>query len=207
MIKKRDLPPIPEGFSSPVEGRLLFLGNLEDEIDIATDFNGEWDIDNWIGSDENSFYSLRIGSDIYEKNKVMFDDEESTGHPHAESMLEYAKDWAEAREPWERWQYKGHAKSSLWQSLNEHPNWMEGLIYRRKEVIKYIDINGTLVPEPIKSRADLISDMRYYYVDLVCKNSSEWGRNVKQSMIDLGLVHSTKEGAKLHRRALLSFAK
>jgi hypothetical protein len=51
--------------------------------------------------------------------------------PHAELMLEYAKDAMKHEKPWELWEYK--QSSSTWKPLtSSHPSWNEGTGYRRK---------------------------------------------------------------------------
>lgn len=49
-------------------------------------------------------------------------------HPHAELMLEYAKDAMETDKPWERWEFNNGA----WNCLFKHPSWAEEIEYRRK---------------------------------------------------------------------------
>lgn len=56
-------------------------------------------------------------------------------HPHAELMLEYAKDAMETDKPWERWEFK-ISENVGWQSFTEHcttgPSWDTNYEYRRK---------------------------------------------------------------------------
>ena len=206
MFAEGYMPQVPEGFSSPVKGKLLILANAEDGKDIATNFDGEWDIDNWIGSDANSLYSLRIGSDIYEKNKAMFDDEESTGHPHAELMLEYAKDWAETQTPWELWEMKPD-EFDVWIPIKGgHPFWREHLLYRRiPEPVKTININGFEVPKPLRKEPNY-GDECYTLGALNNATKFLWqGSALEIKRFQLGLLHSTSEAATIHMKAITSF--
>ena len=198
-----NLPPVPEGFSSPVKGKLLILGDAEVEGDIAVDLDGEWDICSWIGSDPNSFYSLRIGSDIYEKNKAMFDDEKPKGHPHAELMLEYAKDWAETQIPWERWELMSDVFDEWLPIKGGHPLWLEHFQYRR--IPKTININGFEVPEPV--REPLNYGDKYYTLGAMHQNRAFlWeGSALNRKRLQLGLLHLTAEAATIHSKALTSF--
>ena len=50
---------------------------------------------------------------------------------HADAMIEYAKDWAETDEPWERWEYR-FLGTNTWGILATHPSWAANLEYRRK---------------------------------------------------------------------------
>ena len=199
-----NLPPVPKGFSPPVKGKLLFLGHIKDQMDIATDFDSEWDVHNWIGSDTGSFYSLRIGSDIYEKNKTMFD-EKPKGHPHAALMLEYAKDAAETETPWYGWQGRTPSHSE-WFECTHTPLWCAGSEYRRKPTPPAtININGFEVPEPLRKEPNYGDE--YYTLGALNQNRKFlWqGTALDVRRLQLGLVHLTAEPAMIHTKALVSF--
>ena len=206
MFAEGYMPQVPEGFSSPVKGKLLILANAEDGKDIATNFDGEWDIDNWIGSDANSLYSLRIGSDIYEKNKAMFDDEGSTGHPHAEYMLEYAKDWAETKHPWLRWRRRRVDSLGDWSACQDHPKWLEDYDYEHKpKPVVTININGFKVPKPLRKEPNY-GDECYTLGALNNATKFLWqGSALEIKRFQLGLLHSTSEAATIHMKAITSF--
>jgi hypothetical protein len=51
-------------------------------------------------------------------------------HPHAELMLQYAKDAAETDKPWERWEVLG--TDGHWKPLPMTALWTEDRQYRRK---------------------------------------------------------------------------
>ena len=129
----------------------------------------------------------------------------TTGNPHAASILEYAKDWAETRTPWERWQSAGH-NGSLWQSLYGHPNWLDAFQYRRIPTPPpTLFINGIEVTEPV--REPLNDGDRYFIPDLCgAADDIEWASDCwdMENLRD-GLIHLTKESAEIHRKALLSF--
>ena len=197
---------IPEGFSEPVSN-LLVPAYGWDQNDVARISYGRWMGAGWQGhtKEENVFYSLRLDSDIYEKNKAMFDDEESTGHPHAESILEYAKDWAETRTPWKRWHFCYLGISSEWEKLTNHPAWTEDVQYKRIPTPQpTILINGIKVPEPV--RKPLNDGERYFVTDLRRCYGSEWDDDSTDcKRFQSGMIHLTEEAAEIHRKALLSF--
>lgn len=56
---------------------------------------------------------------------------ESAAHPHAEAMMEYAKDAAKSVTPWLDWEYKHPTLD--WRELGDHPIWENSYQYRRKQ--------------------------------------------------------------------------
>jgi hypothetical protein len=59
--------------------------------------------------------------------------------PHAELMLEYAKDAMKYEKPWEMWEYK--LPSSTWETfISAHPAWSKRAEYRRKPQTVAIEI-------------------------------------------------------------------
>ena len=80
-----------------------------------------------------------------------------------------------------------------------------------KEEVKpgFININGHMVPEP--EREELLNGEPYYVADM-SKPSSPWdmiwyGNDRDYDRLDAGAIHTTKEAAELHAKALLSFTK
>lgn len=126
-------------------------------------------------------------------------------NPHAALMLEYAKDWAETDRPWERWQLQ--QSTGAWYTFTKyqgHPRWDKHTQYRRKP--KVITINGHEVPEPY--RGALLDDVDYYVPSLDNKYGWLYAPGDASSSEDAkakGLMHTTKEAAIAHAKALLSF--
>lgn len=120
-------------------------------------------------------------------------------HPHAEAIMEYAKDAMLTDKPWELWEF---SNDDAWLTHKNHPQWHQETKYRRKP--KTININGYEVPEPL--RVAPVMETEYYTCELdqVCTFFWE-GCGFDKNKLKLGLVHSTKEAAELHRKALLSF--
>ena len=126
-------------------------------------------------------------------------------HIHAELMALYAQDAMETDKPWERWEY---FDTQSWTSMRTGcPLWAEETLYRRKP--KTININGHKVPEPYRG------EMRYgqfYYIPKLDSsnlyNTLNWCKDAcDQRVIERGLLHLTKEAARKHAEALLSFTK
>jgi hypothetical protein len=128
-------------------------------------------------------------------------------HPHAALMLEYAKDWAETDRPWERWQLQ--QSTGAWYTFTKyqgHPRWDKHTQYRRKS--KVITINGHAVPEPY--RGALLDDVTYfmpslYSAEVSCISSTSEDASSMAEFQTKGLMHTTKEAAIAHAKALLSF--
>ena len=195
---------IPEGFSDPV-GSLLVQARGSEEWDVARIENGRWLGTGWQGHSaaEGVFHSIRIGSGIYKLNKAMFDNEKSTGHPHAELMLEYAKDWAETQTPWERWELMSDVFDEWLPLKGGHPIWLEHYQYRRTP--KTININGFEVPEPLRKEPNY-GDECYTLVELFNFIKFVWnGSAIEIKRLELGLVHLTAKAATIHSEALTSF--
>jgi hypothetical protein len=127
-------------------------------------------------------------------------------HKHAENMLAYAQDAMETETPWERWErrYKG---DEHWESLKCCPTWIPLTEYRRKP--RTIIINGFEVPEPVREPLEYRQD---YYVPSISYDAGadchNWrGDEYDNEWLKKGLIHLTKEAAKTHAKALLSFTK
>lgn len=125
---------------------------------------------------------------------------------HAELILEYAKDWAETNTPWVRWEYSRFPTSQR-TSFHDHPIWKDSLCYFRKpEPPKFININGYEVPEPC--RTPLSKRESYYLVNI--SNAEiikfDWsGDDIDKKWLKKGIIHTTREAAEIHVKALLSF--
>ena len=196
----KGLLPVPEGYSEPVMGRLRCL-NYKCNSDAALFSEGKWR-KNQVGNSTNHFYSLRLGSPIYEANKAMF---KLKGHPHAALMLEYAKDAAETETPWKQWRFK-RLNNQNWTFCSSSPTWSSSYEYERMPTPpKTININGIEVPEPVREPLNFGDE--YVALDLICViDDIEWfGDDWDMENLHLGIIHLTKEAAEIHRKALLSF--
>lgn len=132
----------------------------------------------------------------------------ATKHPHAELMMEYAKDAMETDKPWllwERSELPSNAAANSFKDLKDNPSWFEQYTYRRKT--KTININGHEVPEPL--RVEPTSGTMVYLVridcqELVAKMVCTVSNTYARSNLITGLIHLTKEAAIAHAEALLS---
>ncbi len=124
-------------------------------------------------------------------------------HIHAELMLQYAQDAMETETPWERWECL-EKDDDEWSELGINPRFHPDVKYRRKP--KTININGFEVPEPLREAP---KDGTTYYPVYIPTIAGEWwaGDNGDKICLWEGLAHSTIEGARLHREALLSLTK
>lgn len=126
----------------------------------------------------------------------------SKGHVHAELMAQYVEDARETERPWERWERKSGAG---WVSMSDHPLWLIDEQYRLKP--RTITINGREVPEPMR-RAPEVGQECYIvamekqplFGEITWDNDS-----FDHRWLSRGLLHSTKEAAIAHTKALLSF--
>lgn len=124
-----------------------------------------------------------------------------TPHPHAAALLLYAQDAAETDTPWERWECKD--AETGWCTLTDHPVWNKYVHYRRKP--QTITVNGVEVPEPMRKEpkntelyylAYPISEKLYAQYDWV-------GTRPDRLWLEKGLIHSTREAAIAHAKAML----
>ena len=125
------------------------------------------------------------------------------GHVHAAAMAEYAKDAAETDMPWERWEFCH--KRGEYQSLHNHPFWVEDNEYRRKP--KVILINGYEVPEPHRTPLE-IGDPYWTFAFFFAEGVIEvyWDDDSEDhNALKNGFIHLTKEAAEKHFNALKSF--
>lgn len=126
------------------------------------------------------------------------------GHKWAKEMAQYAQDAMETEFPWERWQFRCDDGGS-WLQCSENPEWVKSHQYRRKPDI--ININGYDVPAPLRVAPEHTT---WVYIPALTSNelyhTTKWsGLNTDTRIFNRGLVHSTKEAAQQHARALLSF--
>lgn len=129
----------------------------------------------------------------------------NTPHPHAESMRLYAEDAAETNEPWLRWFYIDDHHPDCKNELDGHPNWLRHLRYSRWP--KKVRVNGLLLNAPLSEEPEEGSDV--YIVDLcnapMCVAISYTACNgVCIASLKRGLMHTSKEDAVMHAKALLN---
>lgn len=131
-----------------------------------------------------------------------------TGHVHAASMAEYAKDAAECAKPWTLWQSRCHGgltngNKSEWLSINCHPLWREHMEYRRiPKTIKLGDreVNAPLLVAPPDETAVAILD--FCGVDDISFYQQRHSR-----YLALGLIFATREDAQAALDAILEMLK
>lgn len=128
------------------------------------------------------------------------------GHIHAASMALYAQDAAESDAPWKLWEHR-HIASAGFQDCRNHPSWLYDYVYRRKP--KTIRIGTIDVPEPLRAVPSPGTVM--HVVNLSASTGSshitwEVGEYaVQDRLLARGLLHTTREAAEQHAKALLSF--
>jgi len=121
-------------------------------------------------------------------------------HIHADLMAQYAQDAMESDKPWERWEFRDFDVD--WSDCRGHPSWMEHRQYRRKPQTITRTITYT---EPLKeppenrvvymARPDIDT---FYLVPKYFKND----RSLKE-LVRRGLLHTTKEAAIAHAKAMV----
>lgn len=123
-----------------------------------------------------------------------------TKHPHAELMMQYARDAMETEEPWMLWQYRCEGK---WKQCQAHPSWAKSGTFRRKpEGIKIGDYEFSY-PEikPLKLNEEYwyieISNYGFYAQYAVWTDS-----NKDYQLLNSRLIHTNIEDAKQHARVL-----
>jgi hypothetical protein len=130
--------------------------------------------------------------------------EQSTGHPHADLMAQYAEDAKVTDKPWELWQ---HMSSDIWYNLVSNPTWCTNTQYRRKP--KTIKIGEFDVPAPETEKP--VEKTKYYCPCLTSENnfsSSRWyNTSIDKEWLERGLIHLNKEAAITHAKALFSLTK
>lgn len=137
------------------------------------------------------------------EHDLIADYSEPTAHPHAEAMLEYAKDAAVMTEPWKNWEIRYNQRNDTdWQNCVEHPAWNIEYQYRHKQ--PKVVINGI---ECVAGLKDPVFDEWCYLASIT---HSDYYRSVRyngayKKYMDRGLVHRTKEDAIAMAKAMLNF--
>ena len=125
-------------------------------------------------------------------------------HTHADLMLQYAQDAQTTDTPWELWQME--VGKDHWDTCERDDMWwIVNTNYRRKP--KTININGYEVPEPLRlvpEEATLVYLVHTTPTFVNQKLVYSSGTN-HDTLLNLGLLHSSQEAAELHAKALLSF--
>lgn len=137
-------------------------------------------------------------------------DAEGSPHPDAGLMAEYARDAAEMREPWRRWQARPADEPEWkWFDRKEPVDFNDlRLEYRRRPRFKHI--NGHDVPEPMRQYPEPGDTV--FLVTLVAEEGgvqevavSPENREAMKRFVDRGILHETLKAAATHATALLSF--
>jgi hypothetical protein len=104
----------------------------------------------------------------------MNDEQPKEGHVHADSMLLYAQDAAEHKQPWLLWQYRSLNEHN-WGGCLENPRWIVGNLYRRKpaEIPTHV-VNGFVVPAPVRVKPE--EGARYLSPSASC---NDWYSNLR----------------------------
>lgn len=129
-------------------------------------------------------------------------------HKHAALMLQYAQDAAETDKPWERWEAKRSRQPEAypWVQVKEQQGmWNVDFDYRRKP--RTIRIGEFDVPEPLRE-APAIGAYAWWpgfaMLDSLAACFMWRGGTDEYEMLRRGVVHTTKEAAELHAKALIS---
>ena len=123
-----------------------------------------------------------------------------TTNKHAALMLQYAQDWAETDEPWERWEVAAFGNKFV--PLHVHPGWREEHEYRRKpRTLTYT----VTIPEPLREAPGV---GEAYYVAApdaagFCIEYVWTGRGTDIHGFKRGLYFATKEDAIAAAKAML----
>lgn len=129
--------------------------------------------------------------------------EPSTAHPHAEAMMEYARDAATMADPWKNWELRySNEVHEKWHDCKSNPLWNSTYQYRRKQ--PKVTINGIECVAGVK-------EPEYgglYYVSSVTRTEYTWAVNYRdchREYVERGLLHSTAEDAIAMAKAMLNF--
>ena len=123
-------------------------------------------------------------------------------HPHAESMLEYAKDAATTDKPWLLWETY---YNSQWDDLCSNPIWSIQCQYRRKPKQKpTINLGKFTVPQPMKVKPKL--SQQYFVVQMGRESIMyNWVNDYSDNeYFNNGRCYETREEADQVRKALVS---
>ena len=125
-----------------------------------------------------------------------------TPNKHAALILQYAQDWAETDEPWERWEVAAFGNKFV--PLHVHPGWREEHEYRRKPHMMTYTVT---IPKPIREAPDS-GAVVYIPTPLAEELASMYGwYGVPQDyrLLKRGLCFSTEEDAIEAAKAMLPF--
>lgn len=126
----------------------------------------------------------------------------AVAHPHAESMLEYAKDAATTDKPWLLWET---CYNSQWDDLCSNPIWSVQCQYRRKPKQKpMIKIGKFTVPQSMKVKPKL---SQQYFVVMLSSESImyNWVNDYSDNeFFNNGRCYETREEAEQVGKALVS---
>lgn|SRR5574337_897288 len=127
-------------------------------------------------------------------------------HPHAALMALYAQDAAETETPWKRWQWRDPLiHEPRWSDCRNDFMFSNVCEYRRKP--KTIRIGEFDVPEPLREAPE--ADAKVWFATILTQHGAwneEWrGTETQRRWLAHGIVHTTREAAEQHARALLSF--
>lgn len=163
------------------------------------------------GSDPDAGFNVhawtdngRISCNTKSPYDLVADFVESAGHPHAELMLEYAKDAATMVEPWKNWENKSKFNDT-WFGCQFHPEWKAESKYRRKP--KTVKINGIDVPKGLTEAPGY--DTLVFMSTVTRAEGFFKGRweDVPhyRAYLKSGIVHLTEENAVAMSKAMLNF--
>lgn len=184
-----------------------------EEVEFYSIYLGEPGNYQWVADFDNAANALNAVSKMVlafgcEVDRSQYDDVMRTlapvpkGHPHAPLMAEYAKDAAETDKPWERWEFR-HGNGE-WSPKRNHPEWLVAYQYRRKpEPPKTIMVNGFEVPAPLDG---VKLGTRVYIANPLATElcSAVMYCSWHAKYLDRKLLHTTKEAAVAHAKAMLS---
>ncbi len=146
----------------------------------------------------------KISSNTKSPYDLVADFVESTGHPHAELMLEYAKDAATMVKPWDNWENQSKFNDT-WFDCQFHPEWKAESKYRRK--LKTVKINGIDVPKGLTESPGYDTPV---FMSTVTRSEGFFkGRwedaPYYRTYLKSGIVHLTEENAVAMSKAMLNF--
>ena len=122
-----------------------------------------------------------------------------TSHKHAALMLQYAQDWAETDEPWERWEVAAFGNKFV--PLHVHPGWREEHEYRRKPRTMTYKVT---IPEPLREVPEMLG--RYWLAHLYseyCIQMYWHGSEMELRWLKRGLCFATEEDAIAVAKAMM----
>lgn len=123
---------------------------------------------------------------------------EPAAHPHAEAMMEYAKDAAKNIAPWVNWEYYIPGIQD-WDNLHDHPAWDVDYKYRRKQ--PKVTINGIIVNKGVEE----VEYLREYFVCSLTRPEKYFTTKHAGVYLKRGIVHTVAEDAIAMAKAMLNF--